>query len=685
MLREAPRQVVFRGDGAGPPGGGSGHAAGRGARALRSPWWAPLALTCLVAAAYGQTARFDLVWEDPAHFLRNPALQSGIGWRVLLTSPTSSFLPQIPGADRMYRPLLAVSGAADRAIWGRDPGGLHLSSALAHLAVVLVVWRLAWRLSGSPGVGLLAGALLGVHPSAVEAVAYLSARMDVLVGLGTAAVLLLLRGSVGPGGGRRLAGALTCLVLALGSKETAMVIPAIATWAAWVHPAWLTAGGPVPPWTGLAARVAPFWAILGAYAMLRQTAIGTLAPVSLQVADIPGQLQRAAVALATYGQMTLIPQPTRGIYSVTPPAGPADGRVLLGVTVVVLLAAILLWLRCRHPGLALALGWYALALVPISNLLPIYYVDVIQVAERSLYPALVGWCLFLALGAHTLHNALRPSGRQSSSLALTAGGLIVGTFLVVTAVKVEAWRDDVTLWRTSLLASPDSFLTRLNLGWALARAGRLQGAQAIVRESKERFPPDPRMASLAGWVADAQGDSHEALRLYDRAIALGATEAPTLRQATVLAARLQEWDRAGNWFGVAAERLPRAAWPQVGLGWYRGRQGREDLAQIHFDRAARLEPRSPERPWLLSQLRASEGRTREAVEASHAALAVDPSFLPARRALALFAEQQGEIREAIGHWQRIAQELPSTRRGEALGHLRRLEAAAGARPPGDPR
>jgi tetratricopeptide (TPR) repeat protein len=269
---------------------------------------------------------------------------------------------------------------------------------------------------------------------------------------------------------------------------------------------------------------------------------------------------------------------------------------------------------------------------------------------------------------------------RQRSLAVV-GCAVAGTLLLVTMLKAAAWRNDVTLWTASSLASPGSILARVQLAKALLEAGDLAAARAVAREVAARFPEDPRADLLAGRVDEAGGTSSDALRHYERAIALGATDAGTLQQAAVLSARLQAWDRAGHWLRVAARRYPDAAWAQMGLGWYLERQGRLDLAQAHFGRAATLEPRGPERLWLWSQLLASEGRRTEAVLAAQAALALDPGFLPARRALALVAEQAGQTAEAITHWRHIAAAGPGAPRSEALEHLRRLEVVAAGTSP----
>ncbi len=630
-----------------------------------------------MAAAYGQTARFDLVLDDHFLMVRNPVLRGKVTWREMFATPASAYLGPMFGADRMYRPLMAPVAALDRAVWGMRPGAFHLSSVLGHVVVVLLLWRLAWLLTGSRAAAFAAGALLAVHPSAVEAVAFIAARMDVFVGLGMAAVPLLLRGCAGPRRGWRLAGALLACAGALASKETAMATPALVTWVAWVDPAWFAVQGVTLRRGALAVRVAPFWLLLLLHAMLREAVIGSVAPMPVRLTDMPAQSLRALAAMGTYGEMTLVPRPETGFLLVgrlSPPTGLGDARVLMGLSVVALLGAGLVWLRRRHPPSALALGWYVAALAPTANLLPIHWEQGVYVAERSLYPALVGWCLFVAVGAHALRAATRSRLFRSPALVRTLGGAVVVTFLLITFTKVGAWRNDVTLWTAALVSHPGSLEAHLNLATALAEAGRLGEAEAIVQETGAAVPAHPDVAFVAGWIAELRGNEAEAVRQYERAIALGSRQWRAFRQAALLAAKQKDWRRAAHGFAVAADLIPGAAWPQVGLAWDQERQGRPDLARAHLDRAARLEPRSPERPWILGQLRAAEGRTAEAAGAYRASLALDPAFVPARRELALIAEREGRMAEATSHWRHIVESLPRSQQSEALQHLHLLQA-----------
>ena len=72
-----------------------------------------------------------------------------------------------------------------------------------------------------------------------------------------------------------------------------------------------------------------------------------------------------------------------------------------------------------------------------------------------IHQALVGWCLFVAVGVHAFWVRFGERLGGSRALLGVMGGTEVGTFFVVTTLKVAAWRDDVTLWSQTRRDSPD--------------------------------------------------------------------------------------------------------------------------------------------------------------------------------------------------------------------------------------
>ena len=76
-----------------------------------------------------------------------------------------------------YRPLMLLSLAVDRAIFGLDSTTAHVHSLLWHLGAVAALWAVLRKLA-SPRGALLGAAFFAVHPLQAEVLALVAARND---------------------------------------------------------------------------------------------------------------------------------------------------------------------------------------------------------------------------------------------------------------------------------------------------------------------------------------------------------------------------------------------------------------------------------------------------------------------------------------------------------------------------
>ena len=88
--------------------------------------WAPAALVAVSAlAAFAPILGNGFVaWDDGPYILNNPLIL-GLGADRLWTMLTSA-------RDGLWQPLTLLSLAVDRALWGLEPFGFHLTSLLLH-------------------------------------------------------------------------------------------------------------------------------------------------------------------------------------------------------------------------------------------------------------------------------------------------------------------------------------------------------------------------------------------------------------------------------------------------------------------------------------------------------------------------------------------------------------------------
>ncbi len=375
-------------------------------------------------------------------------------WNSLFTHPgawsrafASSYWPPEMGGG-MYRPLTIFTYAVDwqvaRAPW------FHGVNLLWHAAASVAVAAFARRFAGDKA-ALTAGLIFAVHPVHVEAVANIAGRAELMAALLAilAVYAALARDHVG--------WSAVAAALALLCKENGAVVPALIVWG------WIV-GLARPPRRRMAVYLASWIAVAAAYAIVRWYVLRPYAGVFNMAAQFVGaspfQIRLTAVAaFADFARLLVLPLHLRVDYSPaerTLVTTPFDGRFLLGLLCLAVWVGLLwfAWRRGRRLE-AFGLGWIAVALLPVANLL---YPAGVLVAERTLYLPSAG--LALAAGAalagwgEKREGDEQPSRRRAwatvLALLVVAGG--VRSFL-----RAPVWRDELTVVLSEFEDSPRSF------------------------------------------------------------------------------------------------------------------------------------------------------------------------------------------------------------------------------------
>jgi hypothetical protein len=249
------------------------------------PWLVLAALLVGTAGVYRGVLRNGFVWDDTHTVANNPAIRSlSTAGRWFASPDATSTL-----RENNYRPVLVASYAVDYALWGRLPSGYHATNLLIHLGVVAAVFALGRRLWRDAPSALCAAAIVAVHPVNAEAVNYVSARSSSLSALFALAALLAYdavsrdegnrRWGLGRGAG--LGSALLLGLAALGTKETAAILPLLVV--AWDRMRFGERHG----WLVTLARSLPWWALVALWLAVRARCSGC--PRAAWVGDIFGR------------------------------------------------------------------------------------------------------------------------------------------------------------------------------------------------------------------------------------------------------------------------------------------------------------------------------------------------------------------------------------------------------------
>ena len=402
-----------------------------------------------VVAAFLPALRFPfLSWDDRTNVVENELLRfDGPGLTFMLTGSKLGH----------WQPATWLSLAVDRAIWGADPAGFHLTNVLLHAAGVVLLFFLARRLKLGGGrselPAVLAALLWGLHPLRVESVAWVTERRDVLCGvLSLGAALAYVRG-LDDAAWRR--GAFVLTVLAMTAKVFALVLPA-----AWLLLDLRLAGA--PRWRGKLAYVPPALAVLGLNVGAQA---GSGASVTLADFGIANRLAQAFYGLAFYPWKTMVPAGLAPLYERSILLEPRPFSV--AASSVATAALLLVVARRRAPGLLQAALAYLILILPALGL---FKSGRMIAADRWSYLAAIPLSL-LAAGA--LARAL--DGRALRA----AAAILVAALILATRAQLPVWSSDEAVWNRAAAASPLSSFALERLAEAEADAGKT--AQAAVR------------------------------------------------------------------------------------------------------------------------------------------------------------------------------------------------------------
>lgn len=452
--------------------------------------WAAI-LVAITAVTYLPALGAGFVWDDARLILDNSRWgEAG--------APLSLFLgglwDGVPGEavnPSYYRPILLLSLWFDRQLGGAAWVG-HAQSWLWHLLNVGLLVR-ALRARGLGTAGVVAGGLFfALHPVQVEAVAFQSARNDLLVTSGLLVGILL--------EGRALA--LFAFLFAALSKESALLAPLL-----------------VICWRGELRGGARAWMLAGGAVLL---ALAARAAAGVPFDHVPWNPE-ALLSLPSLSRDILWPvglAPGEGI-AWSQSASPAWA---LGLLVLTLAAGVVGGPVSRWGALFAGLAFApTLAGISWNGLL----------ADRYLYLPMLGAAL--AFGA----AADRLPGRSARSLSPLAFLGAVGVF-----AALRPWSDNAALWSAMVKAHPSPYTWS---GYAQTREveGDLDGAAAAWHEAVGAPRPMPIACFRVAAIQLERGEPAAAAAEGRRALDNGCARSPELLAPTALGLAVGgEWSAA---------------------------------------------------------------------------------------------------------------------------------------------
>lgn len=373
-------------------------------------------------------------------------------------------------SDVFYRPLLSVSFMLNALIGGTAPLVYHATNVGIHLLNGCLVFALLRKMAYEKSWAWAFALIFTVHPVLTQAVVWIPGRTDSLLGtLVLAAFIFYLRFL----DGRRVSdfiGHLAFFILALLTKETAVVLPLMCFLYYWlIQRKEAKNKNAVPGDLGLSCFG---WGGIGLlWFALRQAILASGRQVSGEEA-LRSMWENASSLISYTGKIFL---PVN--LSVLPIS--KDTRLVFGMAAILLISLALVFSKKRRwPRILFGFGWFLFFLLPS---LVISFLN----HEYRLYLPILGMMIILL---EILRNPDPAKNKEMSFYNKLGIFCVIGVFFGMTFQYSDNFKNRLMFWENAVKTSPHSPLAHRNLGAMCYLEGQWEKAEREFKKALEINP-----------------------------------------------------------------------------------------------------------------------------------------------------------------------------------------------------
>jgi protein O-mannosyl-transferase len=426
----------------------------------------------------------------------------------------------------LYRPVTTLSYLFNYSVLGNTdhPEGYHWINLFLHFLNVLLVYALALRLLQKLWLAIFISALWAVHPILTESVTNIIGRADLLAAAAVLSGFLMYLKSVESSGWRRYAwllGLLAVTAIGMYSKESAVsilgvvIVYELTFWKQRRNHTEYVRGIML----GCAAIALPLCVML--YERAKVLAASPLARTTFPDNPLVGAhflraRLTALVVIAKYLWILVWPAKLSADYSYSQiPLATGTAREWIAWIVMIAVVVALLSQFTKN-RLYFFFGAFAfVAFVPVANLL---FLTGTIMAERFLYLPSVGFAACTVMVIYAIGESMKIRAFAPVLLCL-----IIAAFAARTWTRNIDWQTELSIAKSSAIASPNSFKTHTNLATQLSNSdptgSNIYEVTAEIDRGVAILDPLPNSQSTAASYAEAG-------RIYqdkgDRLVRIGA-------------------------------------------------------------------------------------------------------------------------------------------------------------------
>ncbi|MEX2114503.1 MAG: tetratricopeptide repeat protein, partial [Pirellulales bacterium] len=558
---------------------------------------AGVAILCgAVVLVYRRALDAPLIFDDFAAVQHNRSIRQL--WPLWGSDGQEGPLNPTAGTPVSARPVVNLTFAINYHLGQFSPFGYHAFNLAVHILSALLIWRIMTctlrldffqgRFEGASGtLGFAVALLWALHPLTTESVEYVTQRTELMYAL---FYLATLAASIGywsaQGTAQRAAWlilATSCCLAGMLSKEMMATAPAMILLCERTFVAGSFAKSLRRSWPLYVALALTWTALLGINWNGPRT---PLVGYGMGVSAVAWWLTQTKV-LFLYLKLAVWPWPLSIHYDM--PYLETVSAAWPWLISAGLLGALLVWLVWRRSALGYAAAWVVVILSPTFAVPLLHEVAV----ERRMYLPLVAIVASVVVGGFALLQSLmrRSESRTRLSRAalistMVAAAALAGVFAVLSARRLEVYRDELTLWQDTLEHQPEASLVRINLGVLLARAGQHDLAQRHF-EYALQLKPDSYDAHYNLGLLFEELNPTAAIEHYRQALRLQEDHVASHNNLGRMLEALGKTDQARDHHQRALELEPDFGPAHNNLGVSLLRAGDTEQATGHLEQALR--------------------------------------------------------------------------------------------------
>ena len=460
----------------------------------------------VTAITYAGAIRFDFVYDDFPQIVHNPFIRA---WHYVpqyfVSSVWKQISPLIPG--NYYRPLFLLWMRVNYSIFADHSLGWHLAAVLMHLLVTWLTYLLVRKMTGQFTTAWLAALIFGVHPIHHEVVAWVSGTTESLFAI--LFLLAFLAYLESREGANTFWMTLSCALyaLALLSKETAIILPALVFAHGWIgHSPAENERRPeyASRFRSAFTPAALFLPIALLYLLARYKILSGLGHSFVHVSSVAWLLTLPSILLF-YVRNWFLPFRLSESYDLFYQTNLNFAHVFLPVAILIVLGVTLWILRNRlgATGVGYAVAWIVIPLLPALDTF-VFRPDEL-VHDRYFYIPSIGAALLVALIVERAAKTRLGLFGQPTHVVVTALALTL-VLVYFAGQSASFWSGDYALFSRAHKMAPLNATAMNNLGAEMISRQELDGAETLLETGYRNDPLDFRFPLNLGRLYYRKGN-----------------------------------------------------------------------------------------------------------------------------------------------------------------------------------